>query len=781
MVKNRQIQKVQNFLLEKKFVQKLIKHSQDNEPIHLFFNSEGFRDRFTESYITNKRNARKLHRHVGYLSEGFRSVKTPLMVIAQSDIYSERTWGQKNQIGPRKKKKKGRNPQTALMDWSEIQPGQRVVHIDHGIGKYLGMYEIRFQGQAQEVLAIEYANQAKLYVPVSQVHLLSRYVSVGKSQPALHALGHTRWMREKASAQQAVNDLASNLVETQATRQLRPGHAFAKDTTWQHEFESSFPFQETEDQERVIQEVKQDMEHPSPMDRLICGDVGYGKTEVALRAAFKAVMDQKQVAILVPTTVLAQQHYATFSERLAAFPVRTNMLSRFRTPAEQRTIIAQLKEGQIDIIIGTHRLIQPDVHFKDLGLIIIDEEQRFGVANKEHLKGLRQLADVLTLTATPIPRTLYMSLTGAKNMSTIQTPPKERLPIETIVTPAQDDIIRRAILHERSRGGQVFYLYNRVMTIHKVRQRLETLVPEVRIAVAHGQMKARMLESVMARFAEGTFDVLLCTTLIESGVGIPNVNTILIDRADRFGLSDLYQLRGRVGRYKHKAYAYFLLPEHGPVFDTARKRIQAIQKYSSLGAGFKIALRDLEIRGAGNILGREQSGHIAAVGFDLYCQFLQRSIAMLKGEDPPPIIDVELKLDFIDLSAEQHNEASSATIPFPYIEDETLRLGIYRKMVTAARKKDVETLRKEMRDRFGPLPRSVERLLTLASLRITATSHQIQTIEVYDKKLMIKKENEYLMKNRKFPRLKSERCDDKISEIISMLETWDMLSEKRSL
>lgn len=488
-----------------------------------------------------------------------------------------------------------------------------------------------------------------------------------------------------------------------------------------------------------------------------------------MRAAFKAVMDGKQVAVLVPTTVLAQQHFDTFVERMSAYPVTIEMLSRFRTRVQQAEIVRRVNEGAVDIVIGTHRLLQKDAKFNDLGLVIIDEEQRFGVRHKEHFKHLRERVDVLTLTATPIPRTLYMSLTGAKDMSTIQTPPQERLPIETIVAPNEDEIVRAAILRELNRGGQIFYLHNRVQSIHFVRERLRKLAPEARIEVGHGQMRENTLAGIMHRFVRGEFDLLLCTTIIENGVDIPNVNTILIDRADRFGMADLYQLRGRVGRYKHQAFAYLLLPRHGRLFDTARKRIGAIKRYSSLGAGFKLALRDLEIRGAGNLLGAQQSGHIAAVGFDLYCQLLQRTVAGLKCEAIPPIIDVAVKLDFIDLSTAVEEHAKSAVIPASYLEDENLRFTMYRKIASAVTEREINNLREELRDRFGPIPEPLDRLLKIARLRIVAAGKKIQSIEVQGEKIILTRQNDYLMKSGKFPRLKSVKPTARLEELIRLV------------
>ncbi|HOW97924.1 MAG TPA: transcription-repair coupling factor [Kiritimatiellia bacterium] len=749
----------------RRFLDELCGRARKGERIVFFFDTEGARERFLE--LHGKKTGFEVR--LGALSEGFEAPPSKLVVVAESDLYGfrKRLPGRYELHGRRRGARADAGAR--LAEWMDIQPGELVVHVDHGIGKYLGLYEIEFDGRQQEVMAVEYADQAKLYVPVSQAHLLSRYVGLGRRRPDLHALGGKRWTREKVAAEGAVRDLAASLIETQARRDLLEGHAFPPDTPWQHEFEAAFPFRETPDQHRAILDVKKDLQSRRPMDRLVCGDVGYGKTEVAMRAAFKCVQDGRQVAVLVPTTILAQQHFDTFGERLAAYPVTTEMLSRFRSRAAQHDTARRLAEGAVDIVIGTHRLLQPDVRFKDLGLVIIDEEQRFGVAHKEHFKRLRELVDVLTLTATPIPRTLYLSLTGARDMSTIETPPQDRLPIETLVAQDSDELVRAAILRELNRGGQVFYLHNRVTTIELVRRRLQERVPEARVEVGHGQMHEKELAEVMHRFVRGEFDVLLCTTIIESGVDIPNVNTILIDRADRFGLADLYQLRGRVGRYKHQAYAYFLLPRHGRLFDNARRRIGAIRRYSGLGAGFKLALRDLEIRGAGNLLGAEQSGHITAVGFDLYCQLLKRTVARLKGEPAPPIIDVMLKLYFLDLSLAPECEDRSAVFPAAYIEDENLRLGLYRKLASAGTEPELDALAVELRDRFGPLPAPAARLLELARLRIRAAGRGIGSIEVREDKVMMMQGAAYIMSNNRFPRLKSPEPDRRLAELLVLV------------
>ena len=611
---------------------------------------------------------------IGSLSRGFICDEAKLVVVTDSEIFGR----YRIQRPRRLKSPHALATRSALdIDFTELEEGDFVVHLQYGIGRFLGLKNLpastrksalsqaRLPGNVaadvnrrtdeetgQECLMIEYAptrpddEPPKLYVPVTEAHLVGKYVGVGKVRPPLNTLGGTRWNRAKEQAVRAVRDIAAELLQIQAVRESQAGHAFPPDVPWQREFEGSFVFEETLDQIRAIGETKSDMERPKPMDRLICGDVGFGKTEIAIRAAFKAVMGGKQVAVMVPTTVLAQQHFNTFRERMADYPVRIELLSRFRTHREQQCVIRDLAAGAVDIVIGTHRLIQSDIAFKELGLVVIDEEQRFGVLHKEKFKRLRTLVDVLTLSATPIPRTLYLALTGARDMSTIQTPPHDRLPVETIAVQYDERVIRDAIQRELNRGGQVFFLHNRVMTIETMRSKLQTLAPAARIVVGHGQMESDELEEVMTKFVNGEADVLLSTTIIESGLDIPNANTIIIDRADRFGLSDLYQLRGRVGRYKHQAYAYLLLPRHASLLTDVRKRISAIKQYSTLGSGFKIAMRDLEIRGAGNLLGSEQSGHITAVGFELYCQLLKQSVSSLKGEKVKPRVEVQSRWIF---------------------------------------------------------------------------------------------------------------------------------------
>ena len=747
----------------------LCQKAKDGWAVEIYFGTAGARDRFAESYGNQLEPRDRFALREGALSEGFVCPAAKLLVVSEEDFYGRRKEMRgrydlhATRPGPRRRRGE------RIAEWTDLQPGDFVVHVDHGIGKYLGLHEIEFGGQRQEVLSLEYADKARLHIPVTQAHLLSRYTGMGGGRPQLHTLGGKRWERDKDAAQQAVQDLAAQLLQTQASRDALPGHAFKEDSTWQHEFEASFPYQETPDQERAIGDVKRDLESTRPMDRLVCGDVGYGKTEVAMRAAFKCIMDGKQVALLVPTTILAQQHFDSFSARMAAYPVRIEMLTRFQTRREQNTIVERINAGEVDLVIGTHRLLQGDLTFKDLGLLVVDEEQRFGVAHKEHFKGKRSMIDVLTLTATPIPRTLYMSLTGAKDLSTIETPPMERLPVDTIVAPISDEVIREAILRELNREGQVYFLHNRVQTIYREQEKLQKLIPEARIEVAHGQMEEDQLAFVMRAFVRGEFDVLLCTTIIESGLDIPNVNTILIDRADRFGLAELYQLRGRVGRYKHKAYAYFLLPKHGMLLDEARKRIGAIRRYSQLGAGFRLALRDLEIRGAGNLLGKQQSGHIAAVGFDLYCQLLKRTVAGLKGEPLPPVIDCDLRLDFIDLSPAATNEAAAAVIPAGYVEDENLRLRTYRDIASATSHDDLKQIEQDLSDRFGRLPAPLRRIFALARLRIAASLKGIRKIEVEEDKVMMTRQGDFITFNNKFPRLKSRKPSERIDELVRLV------------
>ena len=734
--------------------------------VHLHFDTSGSMERFEQD--ADAAMLKGLDLTTGGLSTGFVSPQYKLALVAESDLYGRR----KEQTRRYDPSRPGSRPVATgprLDDLSGLEIGDHVVHIDHGIGKYLGMRTVNIHDQPREVIALEYADDALLYIPVTQVHLLSRYVGAGKRYIRRHKLGGKRWSREKEAVQVAVQDLAASLLETQAKRDALPGYAFPPDTAWQRQLEASFPDRETVDQEQAIEDVRSDMEQARPTDRLICGDAGYGKTEVAIRAAFKAVMDAKQVVVLVPTTVLAQQHLDTFRQRMAPFPVRIEMMSRFNTRTQTLKVLEDLAEGLIDIVVGTHGLLQPGVRFKDLGLVIIDEEQRFGVGHKERLKQLRTMVDVLTMTATPIPRTLYLSLSGAKDLSTIETPPQERREVETIVRGYDERLIREAILREVNREGQVYLIHNRVMTIETVHKRLSDLIPEARFAVAHGQMPSGELSKVMHAFVHGETDVLLCTTIVESGVDVPNANTIIIDRADRFGLADLYQLRGRVGRSSRKAYAILLIPGEGRIDSVARKRIQAVRQHSQPGAGFQLALRDLEIRGAGNLLGAEQSGHIAAVGFALYCQLLQRTVRSLKGEDLPPLIDVRLDLDFVHLVPDT-DEENTIAIPYDYVEDERLRLDVYRRVAALARTTDIDALRAEFEDRFGPLPTPVEGLLLLARIRIAAHGKHLAGIETRSGKVMCRGYQGYVKDGAQFPRMNGDAVNERLASLLEIVE-----------
>lgn len=590
----------------------------------------------------------------------------------------------------------------------ELEDNDLVVHVSHGIGRYLGARLMERNGTVQEFLELEFRRGVKVYVPASKIDLVQKYVGSGAYRPPLDKVGGASWSRRKQGVEQAVQDFATELLEVQAMRRERPGTAYPPDTEWQRQLEASFPYEDTADQIEATSMLKSDLESHRPMDRLLCGDVGYGKTEVAIRAAFKVVSAGKQVAVLVPTTVLAQQHCRTFRERLGGFPVQVEQISRFCTPRQQREILRATRAGQVDILIGTHRMLSDDVSFADLGLVVIDEEQRFGVAHKEKLKKMRALVDVLTMTATPIPRTLHMALLGIRDISSLSTPPEGRSPIQTDVIEFDRRVMREAILRELNREGQVYFVHNRVNDIAVIRDQLQQVVPEARMEFAHGQMSEHQLESIMMRFLDCRIDVLISTTIIETGIDIPNVNTIFINECDRYGLADLHQLRGRVGRSRHRAYCYLVLPEHRHVNPDARKRIQSIREFSQLGAGFQIAMRDLEIRGAGNILGSAQSGHIAVVGYDLYCRLLERAVKEKRGEKGDRPVDVEIDLDI------------EAYIPDHLVPDDASRLDIYRRLSKMENVGQVEDMAHEIRDRCGELPLAVERLLETQILRILA-------------------------------------------------------------
>ncbi|MBI3761066.1 MAG: transcription-repair coupling factor, partial [Chloroflexi bacterium] len=623
--------------------------------------------------------------------------------------------------------------------------GDYVVHIEYGIGRFGGLVKRAVERIEREYLFVEYDGGDELYVPIHQADRLTRYVGLDDHPPTLSRLGTADWSRVKERTQEAVIEVARALLELYATRETAPGHAFTPDGPWQRELEDAFPYVETEDQLKAIAEVKTDMEKPRPMDRLICGDVGYGKTEVALRAAFKAVMDGHQVALLVPTTILAQQHLTTFAQRLAPYPVTVEMLSRFRSRVEQQAIVERLAEGRIDIIIGTHRLLQKDVKFKNLGLLIIDEEQRFGVTHKEYLKQMRTEVDVLTLTATPIPRTLYMSLTGVRDISTINTPPEERLPVVTQTGPYSERLVRQAILRELDRDGQIFFVHNRVQTIGAARQKLVKLVPEARIGVAHGQMEEYELAEAMSRFTTGDIDMLLCTSIIESGLDIPNANTLIVDRADTFGLAQLYQLRGRVGRGAARAYAYFFHERRGRMTVEAHERLDTIAEQTELGAGYGIAMRDLEIRGAGDLLGMRQHGHIAAVGFHLYTRLLRKAIHQLKTSNLQIPISTEPReggaapeFGVWDLGFVSIDLPIPTIIPTDYIPDRALRLQLYRRLAELNSEQAIAEMRAELADRFGPRPEPVENLLFQLRVKVLAARAAVEAVSSEDGMVVLK-------------------------------------------
>jgi transcription-repair coupling factor (superfamily II helicase) len=789
------------------FVQRLKEWRANNARIAIYFQTEGEIERFREIMAGAVEGVDFVE---GSLASGFCFPAVNLVVLSAAELFGRFA------VHPRRLLRLRRAERhRAQIDFSELAEDDLVVHLEHGIGRFQGLEKfpvgqahrlpdtahtslasgalaLQQPTQPQEVLVLEFADEAKLYVPLEQAYLVSRYVGAGKKSPPLSSLGDGKWARAKIKAAASIFDYAGKMLAIQAERQMQPGYAFTPDTKWQAEFERSFPFRETPDQMKAIIDTKIDMERPRPMDRLICGDVGFGKTEVAVRAAFKAVMDGKQVAVLAPTTVLAQQHFEVFRQRMLEYPVRIEMLSRFRSQSEQKKVLRLLREGGVDIVIGTHRLISGDLVFKDLGLVVIDEEQRFGVLHKEKFKELFKLVDVLTLSATPIPRTLYLSLVGVKDMSTIETPPPNRLPVETVVSAYDERIVRAAIDRELERQGQVFLLHNRVASIERVRERIVHLCPQATVEIGHGQMEADELEAVMARFIAGKTDVLVCTTIIESGLDIPNANTIIIDRADQFGLADLYQLRGRVGRAEHKAYAYLLLPREMMTIGAARKRISAIKQYSSLGAGFRIAMRDLEIRGAGSILGTAQSGHIMAVGFDLYCQLLKQAVAQLKGQKPRLRLDVDVRLDFVvtneaefiappnvarasglrihDASETHALPRIPAFIPVAYVSDPAMRIRSYREIAEITSREQLERLRRDWRDRFGPFPRAVDNLFVLVEIKLAAAESGVSRVEVRERKVMLTRHGDFILVAGKFPRLVQSKIDQHLPEIVELIK-----------
>jgi transcription-repair coupling factor (superfamily II helicase) len=645
---------------------------------------------------------------VGECGSGFQLPSLGLVLLSEQEIFGAQRRRLRRPLFHRG---------AAISAFTDLEPNNLVVHEDHGIGRYHGLRTLHSDGRDADFLLLEYAEGGRLYLPVERLDLISKYMGAPEGAARLDRLGGGAWQRVKESVRAALREMAEELLRLYAARSVTDRPAFAPDTPWQGEFEAAFRFEETPDQMRAIEEIKTDMGGARPMDRLVAGDVGYGKTEVALRAAFKAVADGRQVAVLVPTTVLAQQHFNTFSERFQPFPVRVELLSRFRSPREQKSVVEGLARGAVDVVIGTHRLLSKDVVFKNLGLLVVDEEHRFGVAHKERIKRLRTAVDVLTLTATPIPRTLYMSLSGVRDLSVIETPPPDRLPIETVVTSFSRGVIKEAIDRELARGGQVFFVHNRVQSLPSMTAFVQSLCPEARVAMAHGQMSERELESVMVKFVDGQIDVLVSTAIVESGLDIPASNTIIINRADRFGLAQLYQLRGRVGRERQQAYAYLLVPPDTQLDETAQRRLRVIEEMTELGTGFRLAMRDLEIRGAGNLLGAAQHGHIAAVGFDLYTKLLAEAVSELKGEPPSarvePVISVQVE----------------ALLPETYVPEVNQRLSLYKRLAELSRDEDVAQARAELVDRFGPPPPAVEALLDVVALRVRARALGIERMD----------------------------------------------------
>ena len=655
----------------------------------------------------------------GNLLRGFDYPELELSIISDKDIFGET----RRKRSGKAVRKKG---VAKITSFAELKPGDYVVHANHGIGVYKGIKQMAAGGTTRDYLDIVYDKGDKLYVPVDQLDLVQKYIGSEGNSPKINKLGGAEWQKAKAKARKSINEIAQDLVKLYAARATLKGHSFGKDTEWQRQFEDEFPYEETPDQLASLEEIKSDMESDKPMDRLLCGDVGYGKTEVAIRAAFKAVMDGKQVAFLVPTTILADQHYNNFIKRFSDFPIKIDMISRFRTPKQQKATLQALKEGNVDILIGTHRLVSKDIVFKDLGLLIVDEEQRFGVAQKEKIKGMKKNVDVLTLSATPIPRTLHMSLTGVRDISVIETPPEDRYPIQTYVVEQNDQLIRDAILREIGRGGQVYFVYNRVESIDSMANYIRDLVPECKVGIMHGQMKEKELETEMIAFMNKEYDVLVCTTIIETGIDISNVNTMIVHNADKMGLSQLYQLRGRVGRANRIAYAYFIYTKDKILTEVAEKRLKALKDFTELGSGFKIAMRDLEIRGAGNMMGSSQHGHMASIGYDLYCRMLEDTIKLIKGEieNEPIETSVDIKVD--------------AFIPSSYITDEIQKIEVYKKIAAIENINDFMEIKSELEDRYSSIPDSVYNLMDIAYIKSICKGLYIEDIKETAKELRFK-------------------------------------------
>jgi len=676
------------------FLKEMEKWSSEGYSVTVMSDNDKQAERMRE--VIAEREIYNVTVRIAAISEGFVSDDLKLALVSDDEMF-----GRYRRRKRRRKFKEG----IPISSFLDLKVGDYVVHVTHGIGKYGGITPMKIAGRSQDFLMIKYAGTDALYVPTHQLGMVQKYIGGDDARVKVDKLGGTSWNRVKSKAKESVRRLAKELLQLYAAREAGHGYKFSLDTPWQNEFEAAFPYEETEDQLQAIEDVKMDMERVRPMDRLVCGDVGYGKTEVAMRAAFKAVMDGKQVAVLVPTTILAQQHFSTFTKRFAKYPMRVGMLSRFRSPKQIKETLEGMVAGKVDIAIGTHRLLSNDVKFKDLGLLVVDEEQRFGVAHKEKIKQMRKLVDVLTLSATPIPRTLHMSIIGARDLSVINTPPENRLPIETYVMGYNSEIVRDAILREMDRGGQVFFVHNRVESIASIAHGLQIIIPEARIAVAHGQMRERQLENVMLEFVDYEYDVLVCTTIIESGLDIPNVNTIIINRADALGLAQLYQLRGRVGRDRYKAYGYLFYPADRAITEDSQKRLRVIEEFTDLGSGFRIALRDLEIRGMGNILGAEQHGHMMAVGYDMYCKILEEAVKELKGEEVTEEIDTRI------------NMAVAAYLPNDYVPDSSQKVALYKKIAQIASDEENDDIVAELKDRYGNPPPEVRRLLSIAEIK----------------------------------------------------------------
>ena len=727
--------------------------------VGIFVNNEGEEKRLEELLGAEKIDTGEIRWIPGALARGFSWPAERIVILTDAEIFG------RYQTLPQRGRRANdvleiRPVETPFAEW---QPGDFVVHLQHGIGRYRGVEPLPDGGG--EALLLEFAEGAKLFVPIDQSYLVSRYIGGTRRAPKLDTLGGTRWQKARAVAQGAIRDYAAKLLRIQAERQVLSGNACPPDSDWQREFEKSFVYRETPDQLRAITQTKADMEAARPMDRLVCGDVGFGKTEVAIRAIFKVAVGGRQAALLAPTTVLAYQHYQTLRQRFADYPLQVSFLGRLASAAEERRVVAAVASGECDVVVGTHRLLSSDIAFARLGLVAIDEEQRFGVHQKERWKERFRSVDMLALSATPIPRTLYLALAGARDLSLIETPPSTRLPIETMVCPYDERTIRSAIEKELARGGQVYFLHNRIASIDRVCRRLRELIPAARVEIGHGQMDKEHLEGVMQRFVSGETDVLLATSIIENGLDIPNANTIIVDRADRFGLADLYQLRGRVGRSHQKAFAYLLLPRDRFLAADAKRRIRAMQEYSQLGAGFRIALRDLEIRGAGNLLGTAQSGHIAAIGFELYCRLLREAVASVQGKKVRSPLACKVSLDFLEDGFERPGLSAS------YISSTEERIAAHRQAAEAASLAERRELEKSWRDRFGPLPESAQLLLEEVELRILGSDRAMERIESQGDKLLLQRKGSYLMVGGRFPRLTGHDTKSKLASIKKWIAT----------